>query len=79
MAVDAYSGDAKPRCETTTRNHDAKPRCETTMRNHDAKPRRETRYKNLLYLPTITSTSYEAAKDATAVLKAYYGGGSERA
>jgi len=79
MAVDAYSGDAKPRYETTTRNHDTKPRCETTIRNHDAKPRRETRYKNLLYLSIIISTSYEAAKDITAVLKAYYKGGSERA
>jgi len=48
MIIDAYSGDAKPRCETTTR------------------------YKNLLYLPIITSTSYEARNDATAVLSNAY-------
>jgi len=54
-----------------TRNHNAKPRCETTMRNHDAKPQYETSTlnKNLLYLFITTTTSYEAAKNITTVLK----------
>jgi len=58
MVVDAYNSDAKPRCETTIQNHDAKSRYETSIRN-----------KNLLYLSIIISTSYEAVKNITAVLK----------
>jgi len=49
-------------------------------RNHDIKPRRETttQYKNLLYLSIIISTSYKAAKNTTAILKAYYEDGNEK-
>jgi len=77
MAVDAYSGDAKPRCETTMRNHDAKPRYETTMRNLDAKREQEPFIHPGFNIRVVQSLI--KGNDCIKNMKQHCGGGSEKA
>jgi len=69
MVIDVYSNDAKPQYETTIRNYDTKPQYKTSTRNVN---------KNLLYFSIITTTPYEAAKNAIVILKIYYKNDSEK-